>query len=82
MTPAAVAELAPIPLTYPGSDVVNVRMQTEHLYAVEQRLAGQGVPAEVLREHFGSLHRLPPTPLDVWLVAVANAYNAAEAERP
>lgn len=43
MTPERIAAMAPIALTYPGSDVVNVRMQTEHLYAVEQDLAGRGV---------------------------------------
>lgn len=36
MTPERIAAMAPIALTYPGSDGVNVRMQTEHLYAVEQ----------------------------------------------
>lgn len=33
ITPERIAAMAPIALTYPGSDVFDVRMQTEHLYA-------------------------------------------------
>lgn len=77
MSPEQLAAMAPIELTYPGSDVVNVRMQTEHLYAVEKHLAERGVPAAVISEHFDELHRLPPQQLDVWLAAITTAYNNA-----
>lgn len=74
-TPEQIADMAPVPLTYPGSDVVNVRMQTEHLYALEQSLTERGVPADLVAEHFDDLHRCPPLPLDTWLAKITNAYN-------
>ena len=33
MTRERIAAMAPVALTYPGSEVVTVRMQTGHLYA-------------------------------------------------
>jgi hypothetical protein len=75
VTPEQIAGMAPIALTYLFSDVVNVRMQTEHLYAVEQNLAERGVPADLVAEHFDDLHRCPPLSLGTWLAAVTEAYN-------
>lgn len=41
--------MAPIPLTRPGGNTVPIRMQTEHLAAVERDLAQRGVPAETVK---------------------------------
>jgi hypothetical protein len=49
-------------------------MQTEHLYAVEQDLAGRGVAIDQVADHFDDLHRCPPLPLDTWLDAITTAY--------
>lgn len=70
------AALAPVPLTYPGSETVNVRMQTEHLYAIEQHLAAAGHAPNDVADHFAALHRTGPLPLRVWLAAVTAAYEA------
>jgi len=52
MTPQDLAEMAPIPLTRPGESVVRVRMQTEHLHAVETGLIELGVSEGLIRELF------------------------------
>lgn len=77
ITPERIAARAPVALTYPGSEVVNVRMQTEHLYAIEQDLAQRGVPTDLVTQYFDDLHRCPPLPLDSWLAAITGAYNQA-----
>jgi hypothetical protein len=77
MTPERIAAMATVALTYPGSNVVNVRMQTEHLHAVEQDLGERGVPTDLVAEHFDDLHCCAPLPLDIWLGAITAAYNQA-----
>lgn len=77
MTPERIAAMAPVALTYPGSEVVNVRMQTEHLYSIEQDLAQRGVPTDLITQYFDGLHRCPPLPVDTWLAAITEAYNQA-----
>lgn len=70
-----IAAMAPIPLTYPDDVIVPVRMQTEHLYALEQHLAAQGADADLVEQHFLPLHRYPPTFVSQWLEDVTAAYN-------
>jgi len=74
-TPDQLAAMARVALPYPGSDVVNVRMQTDHLSAVEQDLAERGAPTNLVTERFDDGHRCPPLRLDIWLSAVTEAYN-------
>lgn len=75
VTPDWIADMAPVALTYPGSNTVNVRMQTEHLYALEQNLTERGVPTDQVAEHFDDLHRCPPLPLETWLAKITDAFN-------
>src|SRR3546814_3821570 len=69
--------LATFPLTRPGENTVPVRMQTEHLAAVESDLAERGVPAEIVEKHFLGLHRCDELPLELWIGMITDAHNLA-----
>src|SRR3546814_14123941 len=71
--------LATFPLTRPGENTVPVRMQTEHLAAVESDLAERGVPAEIVEKHFLGLHRCDELPLELWIGMITDAHNLATA---
>lgn len=71
--------LATFPLTRPGENTVPVRMQTEHLAAVESDLAQRGVPAEIVEKYFLGLHRCDELPLELWIAMITDAHNLATA---
>jgi hypothetical protein len=71
--------MAAIPLTRPGESTVPVRMQTEHLAAVEHDLEQRGVPAEIVEKYFLGLHRCDELPLELWVGMITDAYNLATA---
>jgi hypothetical protein len=71
--------MATIPLTRPGESTVPVRMQTEHLAAVEKDLSQRGVPAEIVEKYFLALHRCDELPLELWVGMITDAYNLATA---
>src|SRR3546814_16644269 len=71
--------LATFPLTRPGENTVPVRMQTEHLAAVESDLAERGVPAEIVEKHFIGLHRCDELQLELWIGILTDAHNLATA---
>ena len=71
--------MATFPLTRPGEDTVPVRMQTEHLAAVEKDLEQRGVPAEIVEKRFLGLQRCDELPLELWIAMITDAYNLATA---
>ncbi|MBB3045729.1 tudor domain-containing protein [Nocardioides soli] len=71
--------MATFPLTRPGENTVPIRMQTEHLAAVESNLDQRGVPAEVVEKYFLGLHRCDELPLELWIGMITDAYNLATA---
>ncbi len=71
--------MATFPLTRPGENTVPIRMQTEHLAAVEKVLAQRGIPAEIVEKYFLGLHRCDELPLELWVGMVTDAYNLATA---
>ena len=71
--------MATFPLTRPGENAVPVRMQTEHLAAVEKDLEERGVPAEIVEKCFLGLHRCDELPLELWIGMITDAYNLATA---
>lgn len=71
--------MAPIPLTRPGGNTVPIRMQTEHLAAVERGLAQRGVPVEAIKKYFLGLHRCGELPVELWVGMITDAYNLATA---
>lgn len=71
--------MASMPLTRPGERTVPVRMQTEHLAAVEKDLEQHGVPAEIVERYFLGLHRCDELPLELWVGMITDAYNLATA---
>lgn len=56
--------LATIPLARSGGTTIPVRMQTEHLAAVEKDLGQRDVPAEIVEKYFVGLHRHEEFPLE------------------
>jgi len=56
--------LATIPLARSGGTTIPVRMQTEHLAAVENDLGQRDVPAEIVEKYFVGLHRYEEFPLE------------------
>ncbi len=81
MTPLAsrddIVALATMPLSRPGETTVPVRMQTEHLVAVERDLQERGVPLDIVEKYFLGLHRCDELPRDLWVGMVTDAYNLA-----
>ena len=71
--------MANFPLTRPGESTVPVRMQTEHLAAVEKDPEHRSVPADIVRKCFLGLHRCDELPLEVWIAMITDAYNLATA---
>lgn len=71
--------MATFPLTRPGENTIPVRMQTEHLAAVESNLEQRGVPAEIVEKYFLGLHRCDELPLELWIGMITDAYNLATA---
>ncbi len=71
--------MATFPLTRPGENTVPIRMQTEHLAAVEKVLAQRGIPAEIVEKYFLGLHRCDELPLELWVGMITDAYNLATA---
>ena len=71
--------MATFPLTRPGEDTVPVRMQTEHLAAVEKDLEQRVVPADIVEKCFLGLHRCDELPLELWIAMITDVYNLATA---
>ena len=71
--------MATLPLTRPGENTVPVRMQTEHLAAVEKDLEQRGVSADIVEKCFLGLHRCDELPLELWIGMIIDAYNLATA---
>lgn len=58
------------------TDIITVREQTDHLWVIEAELTNRGVPVEITRLGFLTLHRQQPQPYGLWAENCAAAYAA------